>query len=80
MPDGFVVTKELVVNHPRWRDYPLLPGDLLVKPTDDPTTYTKTCPGLMIHGFRLTPEQEATLKPTEYQARGLDFYYDYPET
>jgi len=72
MPDGFVVTEQIDHARPDM-DYPLLPGDLLIKHEGE---WWKECPGVAIGGFILTEEQEASLVATEYQARGLDYFYN----
>jgi hypothetical protein len=59
---GLLVTVEIKGAHPLHTDYSLLPGDLLLKRKDG--TYGKFGPGLGIEGFRLTPEQVATLEPS----------------
>ncbi len=69
---GFLVTAKIDSAHPTQEDYPLLPGDLVLKSSDG--SYNKYFPGLAIMGFQLTPEQEATLKPVEYTARGLSYH------
>lgn len=56
------VTREMVGTNPIHPDYPLLPGDVLVR--EDDGTYMKVAPGLGIGGFILDPTQVATLKPT----------------
>lgn len=68
---GLLVTEKIDGAHPKQEDYPLLPGDLLLKQSDG--SFNKYFPGLAIVGFELTPEQEATLKPVEYTARGLSY-------
>jgi hypothetical protein len=59
------VTQRMMGCHPNTFhvDYPLLPGDVLVLRDDG--TYGKVAVGLGIEGFVLTPEQIATLEPTE---------------
>jgi hypothetical protein len=57
-----MVTEEMVGVHPIHMEYPLLPGDVLTLDPDG--TYHKHT-GLGIVGFTLSPEQVATLKPTE---------------
>lgn len=65
MPKGTFVTKTLEGCGSKMQPtYPLLPGDLVAKRPDG--TYGKIAPGLGIEGFRLTPEQEATLEEREY--------------
>lgn len=71
---GLVVTTEITGAHPQMDDYPLLPGDLLVAEEDG--TYFKECPGMAVGGFRLTPEQAATLRSVEFRVAGLNYYYD----
>lgn len=61
-PQMLKVTQEMVGVHPLHTDYPLLPGDVLVRRPDG--TFGKLT-GLGIEGFTLTPEQAATLEPTE---------------
>lgn len=56
------VTQEMIGVHPMHPDYPLLPGDVLMRRPDG--TYGKLT-GLGIEGFTLTDEQQATLEPTE---------------
>jgi hypothetical protein len=58
----WLVTEELEGHHPIHKDYPLLPGDVLVPREDG--TYGKLT-GLGIEGFRLTAEQAKTLVPTD---------------
>ncbi len=69
--EGYIVTEEIPGVHPKLRAYSLLPNDLLVKDSDG--SYAKECPGLAIVGFRLTPEQEASLMKVTYEVRGLDY-------
>lgn len=66
---GSRVTVTIDGAHPRVHGYPLLPDDLLVRAGDG--TWTKEAPGLAIGGFRLTPEQEATLEPVTFTCAGL---------
>jgi hypothetical protein len=56
------VTQEITGAHRLHPTYPLLPGDVLIQREDG--TYGKLT-GLGIEGFMLTPEQAATLEPTE---------------
>lgn len=56
------VTQKMVGVHPIHQDYPLLPGDVLMRRPDG--TYGKLT-GLGIEGFTLTAEQAAALEPTE---------------
>ena len=69
--EGYIVTEEIRGAHQKLTDYPLLQNDLLVKDSDG--SYTKECPGLAVFGFRLTPEQEASLMKVTYEVRGLDY-------
>lgn len=71
MAKGFLVVADIRGAHPKQTEYPLLEEDLLLKYEDG--TFSKVCPGLGIHGFVLTPEQEATLKPVEYKQHGLNY-------
>lgn len=68
---GYIVQETIEGAHPKLTDYPLLQNDLLVKDSDG--SYAKECPGLAIVGFRLTPEQEASLMKVTYEVRGLDY-------
>lgn len=68
---GYKVTETIEGAHPRLENYPLLSGDLLVKTS--PQIYTKVCPGICVTGFFLTAEQEATLKPVQFEAQGLNY-------
>lgn len=68
---GHKVTEQIDGAHPKVPKYPLLVDDLLVKEGDG--TWTKECPGLAAGGFVLTPEQEATLRPVEFEAYGLNY-------
>lgn len=68
--EGFRVTERVDNAHPKLADYPLLPGDLLVR---DGETWTKEAPGLAVLGFTLTPEQEATLTRVEFSRHGLAY-------
>jgi hypothetical protein len=72
--NGFVVTTEIQGAHRRMDDYPLLPGDLLVREEDG--SYWKECPGMSVGGFVLTNEQAASLRSVEYQVYGLNYVYD----
>ena len=67
---GSLVTTAISNAHPKL-DYELDPGDLLTKREDG--NWTKECPGIMIHGFVLTEEQEKTLKDVQFSFDGL-FY------
>jgi hypothetical protein len=60
--EGLLVTIRIDGAHPKLPDYPLLPGDLLIKREDG--TYGKFGPGLGIEGFELMPEQVMTLEPS----------------
>lgn len=71
MTEGFLVTTELSDVHPKYPDFPLLPGDLIIK--DEEGKFTKLAPGLGIFGFELSPAQEATLKNTAFVRRGLEY-------
>jgi hypothetical protein len=59
--EGLLVTVEIEGAHPRHPTYSLLPGDLILQRPDG--TFGKFS-GLGIEGFRLTPEQRATLRPS----------------
>lgn len=74
---GLFVTEQIDGAHAKHPNYPLLPGDLLLKRPDG--TYGKFGPGLGIEGFVLTPEQQATLKPSGEQPftmGGLDHFVE----
>lgn len=71
MNDGRRVTVEIVGASAALPTYPLLPGDLLVP--DGTGGYTKECPGVVVGGFRLTPDQEATLEPVRFARLGLSY-------
>lgn len=69
--DGHRVTQRIDNAHPvLGADYPLLPGDLLVR---DGVTWTKEAPGLCVYGFVLTDEQVATLEPVQFERHGLAY-------
>jgi hypothetical protein len=59
---GLRVTVEIAGANAKHPDYVLYPGDVMVAREDG--TYGKFS-GLGIEGFRLTPEQIATLEPME---------------
>ena len=65
------VTETIDGAHPHFEEYPLLPLDLLRRNEDG--TWTKECPGLMVSGFELTEEQEATLIEREFFVDGLNY-------
>lgn len=69
---GFLVTERIDNAHPRHATFPLLQGDLLLR--DEDGSYTKACPGIMVTGFRLTSQQEATLRHVEYSNSGLAYH------
>ena len=69
--EGYRVTETIDGAHPTLRDYPLLPGDLLVRDPDG--SWAKEAPGLAVGGFALTPEQEATLERVEFDRYGLNY-------
>lgn len=76
-----VVQEQIDSAHPLHTDYPLLPGDWLVKQEDG--TFYKFAPGIGIIGFVLTAEQEAGLKPNEkdqaWSIGGMDFFLSHEE-
>jgi hypothetical protein len=71
MSTGFRVTETIEGAHPKHTDYPLLPGDLLVRADG---TWWKEAPGLAVGGFVLSEAQEATLKPVKFGSAGLDYW------
>jgi hypothetical protein len=71
---GYIVTEEIRDAHPKNIGYPLLPGDLLTPQGERFGVYMKEAPGVVVMGFRLTPEQVATLKPVEFKRNGLDYW------
>lgn len=74
--DGFLVTEELTNVH-KIPKVSLIEGDLIVKEKPDDGTWKLLCPGIGFFGFKLTTEQEATLKPIKYGHDGeLGFSYD----
>ena len=66
---GWLVTEAIIGAHPKHPQYPLLPGDLLIKRADG--TFGKFGPGLGIEGFVLSEEQQVTLKPSGERAFGI---------
>ncbi len=68
---GFLVTEAISVELKSGAIYKLLPGDLLSKSLDG--YYSKLCPGVLLTGFKLTPEDELKLAPATFEARGLKF-------
>jgi len=68
---GYQVTQDIMNAHPKMPKVPLIEDDLLTK--DDDGTWRIECPGIMISGFVLTPEQEATLKEVEFEHDGLAY-------
>lgn len=56
---GWLVTEMIEGASAMLPKYPLLPGDPITE--EDDGTFTKHAPGLGVGGFRLTPEQRATL-------------------
>lgn len=70
--DGLRVTKRIDGAHPLHADYPLLPGDLLVRDADG--TFTKEAPGLAVIGFMLREEDVVALEPVRFRCAGLSYY------
>ena len=70
---GFVVPAELdhKVFHPMMPKIFLIEGDLLTKSEDG--TWFIQAPGMGIGKWVLTPEQEALLKPVQYENVGLSY-------
>lgn len=69
--EGFRVVAEIRGAHPTLPNYPLLPGDLIVR--DDDGTWGKEAPGLAVNGFILTPAQEAELEAVRFACHGLSY-------
>jgi hypothetical protein len=76
MANGLLAVTQIDGVHRQHLDYPILPGDLLLK--EDDGTYIKVCPGVAMTGFQLTDEQVATLKPVEFVQHGLNYVIDDP--
>lgn len=75
-----MITEELEeeqIQHGKITGYNLLAGDLLVK--EENGKWTKECPGTTIMGFELTEEQEAKLRPVDYEHDNLDYVLTNPE-
>lgn len=75
--DGFEVIERIegaAKSHP---DYPLLPGDLLVKELGN--TFMKEAPGLALSGLVLTEAQQANLRPVRFARHGLSYAIDRSE-
>lgn len=69
--EGFRVTRRIDRAHPTNTEYPLLPGDLLVR--DAAGRWTKEAPGLAVNGFELTVDQVASLEPIRFVRCGLTY-------
>lgn len=69
--DGFRVTEQIDNASAKMPDYPLLPDDLLVREANG--SFFKEAPGIGVGGFRLTPEQIATLQPVTFTHFGLNY-------
>lgn len=68
---GFRVKAEIRGAQPMHPEYPLLPGDLLVRTPDG--TFMKEAPGLAVGGFTLSPEQESDLEIVHFTRLGLAY-------
>jgi len=77
MTAGYVVIETIKGAHPKHPNYPLLPGDLLVR--EKGRVFAKEAPGICVLGFRLTSEQVASLRPVEFAQCGLTYVTDPPD-
>jgi len=73
---GFEVAEQIDNAHPLHTNYPLLPGDLLVRVKGRTRTFAKEAPGIAVIGFVLTREQVSSLRPVRFVCHGLNYSID----
>lgn len=71
--EGFVVTEDILNAHSRL-SYPLFEGDLLTHNKDG--SWMKEAPGVCVDGFKLTIDQEASLRRVNFARDGLQYAVD----